>query len=181
MKKSKLVLLTLLLLVPVGVDAQPLDPFEMVKVLSVEASDRATRSIVRARTQDIQKDSQLPEELELPKIEFQVDFVPHSHVLTVAGMKTLRRAALALNNEDLRDTQFQVAVHFHNARQPLSSKSISSRRARSIVEHLRGFYEIGPERLIPVGYGHDELTKKHGLNSQDMTYVEFINVKPLVR
>jgi len=87
-----------------------------------------------------------------------VAFEGQTHRLTVAGMRTLRTLAAALQNASMRDRRFAIIGHAYVPNQPTAALPLSAQRARAVADHLAGFYGIDPARLAEVrGEGADQL------------------------
>lgn len=91
-------------------------------------------------------------------IDLLVGFEGNTHILTIAGMKTLRTLATALTDSSLKTAQFAIVAHAYLPRQPGAALPLSTRRAQAIAEHLTGFYNLTANRFSAVtGVGAAEI------------------------
>lgn len=95
----------------------------------------------------------IPAAFDFPAADVIVAFDGETHILTNAGMETLRSVAEALQHDRLKGQRFQVAAHMEPTGAQTTADRTSFLRAKIVVEHLEAFYGIQPGRLIPVGYG----------------------------
>lgn len=113
-------------------------------LLPAPAGGDATRGVQRDQAGNV-----LPE---APRATLLVTFEPETDRLTVAGMRSLRELAAALQDPRLAQARFQVVGHGYAQGDP-QLQVRTARRAQSVVEHLAGFYSIDFTRLMAAGAG----------------------------
>lgn len=118
----------------------------------------------------------LPTVFDFPSANVAVAFEEDSHLLTVEGMTALRSVAYAMTDQRLEGQVFQVAAHVVLPNDPNSAFRLSSRRAQAVRDHLTAFYDIGPERLVAVGYGATAPVDQAAPTSPFNSRIQFINV-----
>ena len=170
----------LLLAVPGGARAQVIIPSvdDMVRALASESTGPMVRSMSTSGALTMSARQQIPAALDFAHLDLQVEFDANSHLLTTNGMTTLRALAVALLDPRLEGSRFQIGGHMIQGT-GLNAMPVSSRRAMAVVEHLTTFYDIAPDRLVPVGYGNtkmvDPTTPTNSINER----IEVINIDAL--
>lgn len=161
--------------------AQQVTVAALIEALKPENTGPVVRSIARREggLRGIAIEGPLPAELDLPQIDLTVNFEYDSARLTTDAMLVLRALGLALNHPGLAGARFQVAGHTSAEGTDDYNLSLSDRRARAVADHLLAFYEIGPERLVPVGYGETQLLYPELPESELNRRVTIINLAPL--
>lgn len=162
--------------VPVAAPAQFYDPATIVTALAPEKAGPTVRALSSQNALNIQYDRPLPAAFDFASLDIPVAFDGDSHILTAAGMKTLRTLAVALKDPALRGQKFQVAGHVFIQNNGPQQLPLSTRRAQAVAEHLVVFYDVPREMLIPVGYG---ATKPRNMSvpfSPENTRIELINL-----
>jgi OOP family OmpA-OmpF porin len=98
-----------------------------------------------------------PHEANLP-----VPFPTGSAAISPAASRVLDQLGEALASPKLADFKFRVEGHTDTVGQPESNKSLSERRAASVVDYLATKYHVDRSRLTPVGMGQDGLLIETG-------------------
>lgn len=150
--------------------------------LRAEQTGPVVRSLAQNGQLPFAANQPIPFGFDFPKAAIAVEFRPNTSLLTANGIAVLRDLAVALSNEDLSTSVFQVGAHLNaNPALSVSAQRLSAQRAQVVVEHLVAFYNINQNRLIPMGYG--QTTPVAGLNPADPQNerIEVINVDELVR
>ncbi len=151
----------------------------IISALTPEKTGPVVRSMTPQAKRGISISGQLPPQVDLPKIALTVNFDLDSARLTNDGMIALRSLAKALLDTRLDGMTFQVAGHTDGRGDPAYNQSLSDRRARAVVEHLVGFYDVPRDRLVPIGYGFTRPANASNLLDPLNRRVEIINVQPL--
>jgi outer membrane protein OmpA-like peptidoglycan-associated protein len=113
-----------------------------------------------------------------PSQDLLVAFDGNTHRITVPGMKVLRVLGVALNDARLARTRLQVAGHVYLSGDPMIGQMLSQQRAQAVADHLSTFYEVAPDRLVPMGYGATRPLDKSNLASPLNQRIEIINLSP---
>lgn len=150
----------------------------VIQSLTPEATGPVVRSMKSAGNMPFTSDQYIPDGFDFPAFSFDVGFSEGGHLLTTAGMTTLRTLATALNDPQLAGTRFQVGAHVPQ-NNGLDAMPVSSRRAATVVEHLVAFYGVSPDRLVPLGYGNTKLVDPTTPGNPANERIELINVTSL--
>ncbi len=150
----------------------------VVQSLTPEATGPVVRSMSSSGNMPFTANQYIPDGFDFPSFSFEVAFAESGHLLTSAGMTTLRTLAAALNDPQLKGTRFQVGAHVPQ-NNGLDAMPMSSRRANIVVEHLVTYYGVSPERLIPLGYGNTKLADPTTPLNPANERIELINVTSL--
>lgn len=161
---------------PAVVQAQIYDPAAIVAALAPDRAGPTVRALSSQNALNIQYDRPLPAAFDFASIDIPVAFDGDSHILTAAGMKTLRTVAVALNDPALAGQKFQVAGHVFLQSAGPRQLPLSTRRAQAVVEHLVVFYGVPRDMLIPVGYGATKPRNPSVPYSPENTRMELINL-----
>ncbi len=94
---------------------------------------------------------------EAPSVNLNVQFRTNSAELTPAAMHTLDQLGRALSSEALAAYHFRIEGHTDTVGSPEANKTLSERRAQSVVEYLTSKYGVEPSRMQAVGMGEDGL------------------------
>lgn len=151
----------------------------IISALTPERTGPIVRSMTAQAKRGIAISGQLPPQVDLPKIALTVNFDLDSARLTNDGMIALRSLAKALLDDRLSGMTFQVAGHTDGRGDPAYNQRLSDRRARAVVDHLVGFYDVPRDRLVPIGYGFTQPANASNLLDPLNRRVEIINVQPL--
>ncbi|OIQ31571.1 MAG: hypothetical protein BM562_06875 [Alphaproteobacteria bacterium MedPE-SWcel] len=159
--------------------AQHVNSSQIISALKPENAGPAVRSMSTQAKRGIQVTGQLPAAVDLPAIALTINFELDSARLTTDGMIAVRSLAAALVSPDLSDARFQIAGHTDAQGDFAYNQRLSERRAEAVVEHLRNFYDIAPDRLVPVGYGFTRLLNTAVPTAPENRRVEIINLSQL--
>lgn len=176
----RLAVCALLAGLPAALSAQtPLPSVDsIVAALAPEATGPMVRSMSQSGALPMAATTQIPLGFDFAALNLQVEFDRDSHMLTTAGMTTLRTVAAALRDPRLAGSRFQVAGHTVPGAAD-AALTLSSRRATVVVEHLVTFYDIPRDRLVPVGYGTAKLVDAATPSNPANERIELINIDAL--
>jgi len=159
--------------------AQHVDSSQIIAALKPGNVGPSVRSMSVQAKRGIQVTGQLPPTVDLPAIALTINFELDSARLTTDGMIAVRSLAAAMVSPDLSGARFQIAGHTDAQGDFTYNQRLSERRAQAVVEHLRNFYDIAPDRLVPVGYGFTRLLNTAVPTAAENRRVEIINLSPL--
>ena len=139
---------------------------------------KKTRSFdIKSRGIDIK--GPLPKDLDLPSVDMTVNFEYDSARLTNDGILILNALGQALNDNRLRQMDFQIAGHTDGRGTFEYNQDLSERRANTVVWHLSSFYNIASGRLSAIGYGKTQLLNPTYPEDPINRRVQIINLAPL--
>jgi len=123
----------------------------------------------------------LPEHGGKPKraIDLAVTFKSGSADLTRAARQTLDQLGQALQNPKLRTSRFEVAGHTDASGGRQMNKTLSDKRAKTVVKYLVKNFGIEASRLQAVGKGEDELRDPLNPTARINRRVEIVNLTPV--
>ncbi len=104
---------------------------------------------------------------EAPSVNLTVQFATNSADLTPAAIKTLTQLGRALSSATLSTYKFRIEGHTDTAGSPDMNKTLSTRRAQTVVDFLANTFKIDPARLEPVGMGEDGLLVQTPANTPE--------------
>lgn len=114
----------------------------------------------------------------LPVFIVQIQFDLGSDVIRPASWETVGRIADALHHPLLLGNRFLVVGHTDSTGSRESNLKLSERRAQAVTELLTSTFRVPRNRLLPVGFGEEQIfdtsNPKAGVNRR----VEFINLGP---
>ncbi|MGI9364301.1 MAG: OmpA family protein [Rhizobiaceae bacterium] len=114
----------------------------------------------------------------LPVFIVQIQFDLGSDVIRPASWETVGRIADALHHPLLLGNRFLVVGHTDSTGSRESNLKLSERRAAAVTELLTSTFRVPRNRLLPVGFGEEQIfdtsNPKGGVNRR----VEFINLGP---
>jgi outer membrane protein OmpA-like peptidoglycan-associated protein len=90
-------------------------------------------------------------------VSLNIQFATGSDVLTPQAIRSLDELGKALGNPTLATYHFRIEGHTDTVGSPDLNKSLSQRRAETVVGYLTSKYQIDPARLQAVGMGEDGL------------------------
>ena len=93
----------------------------------------------------------------MPSVNLTVQFPTNSAELTPAAARVLDELGRALSSQALTGFRFRIEGHTDTVGSPDANKTLSERRAATVVEYLVGRFSIDRARLEPVGMGQDGL------------------------
>ena len=92
-----------------------------------------------------------------PSVNLTVQFPTNSSELTPAAIATLSDLGKALTDPSLSGNRFRIEGHTDTAGSDDINKSLSERRAATVVEFLATRFGVDRSRLQPIGMGADGL------------------------
>ena len=92
-----------------------------------------------------------------PSVSLNIEFTTGSADLTPAAIQSLDQLGKALGNSTLAAYHFRVEGHTDTVGNPALNKTLSERRAETVVNYLTSKYQIDPSRLTAVGMGENGL------------------------
>lgn len=150
----------------------------ILQALSPQQAGPTVRSMSVQQKRGINIQGQLPPMMDLPAVSLTVNFELDSADLTTDGMLALRSLAKALLDPKVNGMTFQIAGHTDGRGGAAYNQTLSERRAQAVVEHLKTFYSVPAERMIPIGYGQSRPVDADVLSPLNRR-VEIINISPL--
>lgn len=171
--------LATMLVAPIGASAQHINSQSIINALEVTNTGPLVRSLNTQAKRGIEISGQLPPMVDLPSVNLTINFDLDSCRLSTDGMIGLRSLAKALLDPKLEGMTFQVAGHTDGRGDAAYNLTLSDCRARAVADHLTNFYDVAPERLIPLGYGMTRPMDGADLMNPLNRRVEIINVEPL--
>ena len=99
---------------------------------------------------------------EAPGIDFNVLFASGSAELAPSALKTLDTIGRALSSNELAGSRFRIEGHTDTVGTRDSNRSLSGRRATSVVDYLSQKFGIDRSRLESKGMGQDALVVPTG-------------------
>jgi outer membrane protein OmpA-like peptidoglycan-associated protein len=103
---------------------------------------------------------------EAPRASLSVPFATGSATLSAGAEQVLDRLAAALASTGLAESKFRVEGHTDTVGQPDANKTLSERRAETVLDYLSQ-HGIDRARLTAVGMGQDDLLVATGPNVPD--------------
>lgn len=101
-----------------------------------------------------------------------VEFRTDSAKISKRSGQLLRVLASALKSQELSSYSYMLAGHTDARASKAYNQSLSERRAVSVSNHLQGVHGIAGQRLLPVGFGENQLLNKKAPNSRVNRRVE---------
>jgi OOP family OmpA-OmpF porin len=92
-----------------------------------------------------------------PSVNLTVQFRTGSADLTPAARHTLDELGRALSSPSLAGYHFRIEGHTDTVGNPALNKTLSQRRAESVVTYLEQKFGVAPDRLQPLGMGEEGL------------------------
>jgi outer membrane protein OmpA-like peptidoglycan-associated protein len=92
-----------------------------------------------------------------PAVSLNIQFASGSAELTPQAIHSLDQLGQALATPTLAAYHFRIEGHTDTVGSPDQNKSLSQRRAETVVNYLASKYQIDPSRLQAVGMGEDGL------------------------
>jgi OmpA-OmpF porin, OOP family len=92
-----------------------------------------------------------------PAVSLNIQFTTGSAELTPQAIHALDQLGKALSDPTLASYHFRIEGHTDTVGSPSLNKSLSERRAETVVGYLTSKYQIDPARLQAVGMGEDGL------------------------
>ena len=99
---------------------------------------------------------------ENPSVSLTVQFATASAELTPAAMHTLDELGKALSSETLSKYHFRIEGHTDTVGSRALNKTLSERRAESVVAYLEDKFHVTPDRLTAIGMGENGLAVPTG-------------------
>jgi OOP family OmpA-OmpF porin len=98
-----------------------------------------------------------PAAAEAPSVSLTVEFATGSSQLTPEAMTTLNELGKALVNPELARDKFRIEGHTDTVGSQALNRTLSEKRANSVVDYLARKFSIDRSRLEPVGMGEQGL------------------------
>jgi outer membrane protein OmpA-like peptidoglycan-associated protein len=92
-----------------------------------------------------------------PAVNLTVNFATGSAELTPEAIRTLDELGRALASKDLAAYRFRIEGHTDTVGSHDYNRSLSERRAQTVVGYVAGKYGVDPSRLQAVGMGEEGL------------------------
>ena len=92
-----------------------------------------------------------------PTVNLSVQFPTNSAELTPAAVRTLTELGRALSSPSLATFHFRIEGHTDTVGSPEANKSLSERRAATVVDYLVAKFNVDRGRLEAAGMGEDGL------------------------
>lgn len=103
----------------------------------------------------------------MPSVSLTVQFPNGSAELTPQAMKTLTELGKALSSNTLSSYRFRIEGHTDTVGSAETNKTLSERRAETVVTFLMSRFGIDRSRLDPVGMGEDGLLVQTPANTAE--------------
>lgn len=113
---------------------------------------------------------------ELPKIDIQITFDYDSDHIRASSIPDVNELGKALLSAQLSGARLLLNGHTDAAGSAEYNQALSERRAQAIRAYLTGTFGIGPERLIAIGYGKEQLKNKADPLADENRRVEVVNL-----
>jgi OOP family OmpA-OmpF porin len=104
--------------------------------------------------------------IEGPAVNITINFPTNSAELTAVARQALGGLCVALPSKELAGEKFRIEGHTDNTGSPDVNKTLSQKRAESVVAFLTGC-GVGPGRLEAVGMGQDSPLVSHPIQTDD--------------
>ncbi len=101
-----------------------------------------------------------------------VEFQKGSNRLSAKSRQLLKLLATALSSRNLSHFTYMIAGHTDSSGSRAYNQALSERRALSVADHLTDRFDISGKRLVPVGFGEDQLRDKYSPHSRVNRRVE---------
>ncbi len=93
----------------------------------------------------------------MPSVNLTVNFPTNSAALTPAATRTLNELGRALSSQALAGFRFRIEGHTDTVGSPEANRTLSERRAATVVDYLVARFNVDRSRLEAVGMGQDGL------------------------
>ncbi|GIL03142.1 MAG: hypothetical protein BroJett030_30410 [Alphaproteobacteria bacterium] len=113
---------------------------------------------------------------ELPKIDITINFDYDSDRIRPDSIPALTELGKALTSEALASSRIVLNGHTDAAGSEAYNQNLSDRRAASVRDYLIGTFNIGPDRLIAVGFGEERLKNPVDPLAAENRRVEVVNL-----
>lgn len=90
-------------------------------------------------------------------VSITVNFASGSAVLSPQAKASLASLGRALSSPELAPYRFRIEGHTDTVGDADMNMSLSQRRAEAVAEFLRSQFNVGGDRLVPVGLGESQL------------------------
>ncbi len=105
-----------------------------------------------------------------------VTFEYNSATLTGPARRQLDVLGRVLSKPAFRGNKFVIGGHTDDSGSEAYNKTLSQRRAQSVVQYLTRNYEIKKSALTPVGYGESRLISSLNPDDPSQRRAEIINI-----
>jgi outer membrane protein OmpA-like peptidoglycan-associated protein len=135
--------------------------------LVVESTDPTLR-VPTAKTQEVISS--------LPTLEFKIYFDYNSASIRPESISTLMALGRALSSRELANQKFLIAGHTDAAGSNAYNLALSQRRAASVAEFLGAAFDLRQVKLVPLGFGEEQLANTHDPSSEQNRRVQVVNL-----
>jgi outer membrane protein OmpA-like peptidoglycan-associated protein len=135
--------------------------------LVVESTD-STLKVPTEKTQDVIAS--------LPTLDFQIYFDYNSASIKPQSIPTLMALGRALSSGELANQKFLIAGHTDAAGSNAYNLALSQRRAASVVEFLDAAFDLRQVKLVPLGFGEEQLANTYDPSSEHNRRVQVVNL-----
>jgi outer membrane protein OmpA-like peptidoglycan-associated protein len=186
-----------LIAIPLPSIAQNLDPDELVELfkpkpkvattrgLSVEGKPTTltreqigyVRSLGRSiEIEEVEEIAEIIEAVDLPQVDFTIEFEFNSANLTPDAMKILYALGTALKDPSYEQSYFLVAGHTDAKGSDDYNLRLSQDRAYAVEEFLVSVLDVPQDLLRPVGFGESHLKDPYNPNAAENRRVTVVNL-----
>jgi outer membrane protein OmpA-like peptidoglycan-associated protein len=109
-------------------------------------------------------------------VDLEVYFDFNSAAIMGQSARILLPLAEALRNDRLSSSTFMIAGHTHGKGSADYNQRLSERRAQAIRQFLLSASALSPTKLIPVGYGMEELKNRRDPLAAENRRVQIVNL-----
>ncbi len=120
---------------------------------------------------------EITEENELPRIDMDLPFDFDSFVLRADVIPNLVILGQALTSEGLAGNRFVIAGHTDASGSAEYNQALSIRRAEAVRQFLIDAFAIDGDRLVPIGFGFEQLARPDAPEADENRRVEIINLE----
>lgn len=111
-----------------------------------------------------------------PAIDLEIYFDYNSAQITPRALPTLQALARALSDAQFGGSTFMVGGHTDAKGSPEYNKDLSERRAEAVKRFLVEQAKVGPERLMPIGFGKEQLKNQGNPYADENRRVQVVNM-----
>jgi len=115
----------------------------------------------------------------LPNFIVQIQFDLNSDVIRPESWETVGRIADALHHPLLSGNRFLVVGHTDSSGTREHNLELSDKRAFAVSELLTTTFRVPNKRLLPIGFGEEQIFDTKNSKAAVNRRVEFINLGPL--
>lgn len=115
----------------------------------------------------------------LPNFIVQIQFDLDSDVIQPQSWEIVGRIADALHHPLISGNRFLIVGHTDSTGSREHNLQLSDRRAMAVAELLTTTFRVPNQRLVPIGFGEEQIFDKNNPKAAVNRRVEFINLGPL--